>query len=112
MLSFSITLYIYLMRNDIQQFKASLRENACPVGLNIYLQALWFDGKGDWQKAHDLVNDLDSTEGARVHAYLHRKEGDIGNADYWYRRAGATRPVIPLDDEWLKLVEYFLDHKP
>ena len=96
------------MRDDIQQFKSSLSQPVCPVGLNIYLQALWFDGRGDWHKAHDLVNDLADREAARVHAYLHRKEGDIGNADYWYRRAGATRPVISLEDEWANLVELFL----
>ena len=96
------------MNDEVKQFQASIQEPSCPVGLNIYLQALWFDGKGDWHKAHDLVNELSSKEAARVHAYLHRKEGDLGNADYWYRRAGSTRPVIPLDEEWKSLVEYFL----
>ena len=95
---------------DLHQFQASLKEKACPVGLDIYLQALWFDGKGDWHKAHDLVNDLNTQEGARVHAYLHRKEGDFGNADYWYRRSGSTRPVISLDDEWKKLVVDFINN--
>lgn len=97
------------MRDDIQQFKSSLSEPICPMGLSIYMQALWFDGKGDWNKAHDLVNDLTSGEAARIHAYLHRKEGDIGNADYWYRRAGATRPVVSLDEEWLMLVGLYLN---
>ena len=99
------------MSNDLQHFQSSLKESVCPVGLNIYLQSLWFDGKGDWHKAHDLVNDLTTQEGARVHAYLHRKEGDLSNADYWYRRAGATRPVISLEAEWLTLVEHFLNLK-
>lgn len=96
------------MSIDLQQFRASLNEKACPPGLDIYLQSLWFDGKGDWHKAHDLVNDLGSQEAARVHAYLHRKEGDLTNADYWYRRAGATRPVVSLEKEWEMLVRDFL----
>ena len=68
------------------------------------LLALWWDGKGDWQKAHEIAQDVPGADGAWVHAYLHRKEGDAGNAAYWYRQAG--RPVAEGDlrGEWEKIV--------
>ncbi|TDQ19488.1 hypothetical protein DFQ04_1310 [Algoriphagus boseongensis] len=72
------------------------------------LLALWYDGKGDWKSAHDQVDHLESRTAARVHAYLHRKEGDSWNADYWYRRAGEKIPTISLDEEWKELVLRFL----
>lgn len=72
------------------------------------LHALWLDGKGLWEKAHDKVDQLPGKSAARVHAYLHRKEGDLWNADYWYRRAGETRPDTSLDQEWEELVRRYL----
>lgn len=72
------------------------------------LLALWYDGKGDWKKAHDQVDHLSGKSAARVHAYLHRKEGDLWNADYWYSKAGEKRPIISLEEEWGELVERFL----
>lgn len=72
------------------------------------LLALWHDGKGDWKSAHNQVDHLETRSAARVHAYLHRKEGDNWNADYWYRRAGEKRPSISLDEEWKELVLRFL----
>lgn len=74
---------------------------------SIELQALWWDGKGDWQKAHDLVDGPSSKSAARIHAYLHRKEGDLWNADYWYRRSGEIRPEVSLEEEWVSLCERF-----
>jgi hypothetical protein len=59
------------------------------------LLALWWDAKGDWEKAHEVAQDVSGRDGAWVHAYLHRKEGDLGNAGYWYRQAG--RPVATGD---------------
>lgn len=73
------------------------------------LRALWHDGKGDWHKAHEIVQDMETPDGAWVHAYLHRKEGDLWNADYWYRRAGKVRPGISLEAEWEELVKIFLE---
>lgn len=64
------------------------------------LLALWWDGKGNWQKAHEIAQDVPGTDGAWVHAYLHRKEGDLGNAAYWYRRAGRTVAEGDLQSEW------------
>jgi len=72
------------------------------------LRALWHDGHGDWERAHAIAQEDESRDGAWVHAYLHRKEGDLGNAEYWYRRAG--RPVFrgELSDEWRAMVEELL----
>ena len=71
------------------------------------LKALWYDAKGLWEKAHDQVDQLPGKSAARVHAYLHRKEGDMWNADYWYRKAGETRPNATLEEEWEELLEKF-----
>lgn len=75
---------------------------------NAILKALWYDGNGDWEKAHDQVDSMDGKDAARIHAYLHRKEGDQWNADYWYRRAGASRPELTLEEEWKMLLTQFL----
>ena len=70
-------------------------------------KALWYDGNGDWKLAHDQVDHLTSKSASRVHAYLHRKEGDIWNADYWYSKSGEKRPQITLDEEWEFLFNIF-----
>ena len=69
---------------------------------------LWWDAKGDWEKAHEVAQDVSGRDGAWVHAYLHRKEGDLGNAGYWYRQAG--RPVVSGDFrvEWEGIVREIL----
>jgi hypothetical protein len=72
------------------------------------LLALWYDGHGDWETAHDQVDQLPGKSPARVHAYLHRKEGDLWNADYWYVRAGEKRPNQTLEEEWEELLQRFL----
>ncbi|WP_224998743.1 hypothetical protein [Cesiribacter sp. SM1] len=72
-----------------------------------YLKALYWDKKGDWEKAHDIVQDLESPEASWIHAYLHRKEGDEWNAGYWYRRAGKSIYTGPLDQEWEELWKHF-----
>lgn len=83
----------------LDQFRQTLTKPT-PPGVRPALVALWHDGRGDWDAAHRVAQDIEETEGAWVHAYLHRKEGDAGNAAYWYRRAG--RPVAdgPLEAEW------------
>ena len=93
---------------DAAALRASLAEEDPPAGLSVPLAALWWDAKGDWARAHGLVDELETQEGMAVHAYLHRKEGVEWNADYWYRRAGRGfhRPV--LEDEWTALVEGLL----
>jgi hypothetical protein len=70
--------------------------------------ALWHDARGNWAEAHRIAQDVDTSSGAWVHAYLHRKEGDLGNAAYWYRRAGQQVAEDSLDAEWARLVQAFL----
>lgn len=89
---------------DLETFRKSLQNSQPPSGQNIYLQALWYDSKGDWEKSHELIQDLPDSSSARIHAYLHRKEGDQGNALYWYRRAGVNAFKGSLDEEWELLV--------
>lgn len=89
-------------------FAQSLHDAAPPAQVSLPLQALWFDGKGDWEKAHLLVQDETDATSALIHAYLHRKEGDTWNADYWYRKAGRTRPAKSLAAEWQDLVAELL----
>jgi hypothetical protein len=90
---------------DLSSFRESLAKPAPPQGLSIALQALWWDAKGDWAKAHECAQEHDDQDGMRVHAYLHRKEGDLSNADYWYRRCRATPTTVSLAEEWEQLVQ-------
>ncbi|HTS43806.1 MAG TPA: hypothetical protein VMH01_05380 [Puia sp.] len=92
----------------IKEFKASLSEIKPPETISDYLKALWYDAKGDWEKSHQIVQDIETKTASRIHAYLHRKEGDIGNADYWYGRAGARRPDFSLEKEWEELCQHEL----
>jgi hypothetical protein len=92
----------------IEAFKTSLDENNPPEGLDQKLLALWYDAKGDWQKSHAIIQDIESRDAASIHAYLHRKEGDLWNADYWYQRAGSKRPDVTLSEEWTNLIFNFL----
>jgi hypothetical protein len=94
---------------DLREFQASLRAERPPRGVAQPLRALWHAGRGNWKRAHEIVAAQDGRAAARVHAFLHRKEGDIVNADYWYYRAGATRPRATLAKEWRKLVRQLLD---
>ncbi len=93
---------------NLISFKQSLTENNPPQNISVYLKALWQEGKGNWDKAHVLVQDLEDKNASWIHAYLHRKEGDIGNADYWYRRAGKKRPDVSLEKEWEEIVTALL----
>jgi hypothetical protein len=90
--------------NTLTEFKESLNLEQPVSGLSVQLKSLWYDGKGDWHQAHAQVDHQTDQESARVHAYLHRKEGDIWNADYWYAKAGEKRPQLSLDQEWEELV--------
>ena len=90
------------------EFKSTLTQASSPKGLSAELEALWHDGKGDWHASHEVIQDVDSKNAAWIHAYLHRKEGDVANAGYWYSRAGKKMPSTSLDEEWKSLVENFL----
>jgi hypothetical protein len=89
-------------------FHESLSHPVPPAQFSVLLKSLWSDKKGDWKKAHDLVDSLPGAEAAWVHAYLHRKEGDIWNADYWYARAKKVRPSSTLEEEWEELTNHFI----
>lgn len=85
---------------NFEEFSGSLSLPEPPANISIYLRSLWYEAKGDWETSHTLIQDVNDTTAAWIHAYLHRKEGDIGNADYWYRRAGKKRPSVSLEEEW------------
>jgi hypothetical protein len=91
-----------------EQFTNSLAASAPPAELAAPLKALWWDAKGDWTQAHAQVDDLETRDAMAVHAYLHRKEGSASNADYWYRRAGATHRRPTLEAEYAALLEALL----
>jgi hypothetical protein len=84
------------------EFKATL-SSAAPPAVAPLLQALWHDARGDWDGAHRVAQDIDDQSGAWVHAYLHRKEGDLGNAAYWYLRADQPVATDSLDAEWARI---------
>ena len=88
-----------------QEFMASLDQDSSPGAMEPCLRALWYDAKGEWDTAHEMVQQLDDVMAARVHAYLHRKEGDDWNARYWHRRAGSAFPEkTSLKGEWDSLL--------
>jgi hypothetical protein len=84
----------------VEELLATAGAPETPPGLTPLLRALWLDARGDWNGAHQLAQDVESADGAWIHAYLHRKEGDAANAAYWYRSAGQPVASGPLDDEW------------
>jgi len=87
-----------------EEFKQSTAAPSPSLTLSQHLKALWYDAKGDWEQSHTIIQDIQDADAAWIHAYLHRKEGDIGNADYWYRRAGRKRPASTLEIEWDEIV--------
>jgi len=93
----------------LDDFKNTLKAAEPPAGLSPALTALWHDGKDDWDGAHRVAQDIDSADGSWIHAYLHRKEGDVTNAGYWYRRAGKPAARGPLEKEWAEIVTALLD---
>ncbi len=94
----------------LQQFEESITGSQPFKDLPVYLQALWYDARGDWDKAHHLVDHLSDKTACAIHAYLHRVERDHWNANYWYNKAGKTMPVITLKEEWKQLVQSLLEH--
>ena len=91
-----------------EQFKATLSHDQPPAGIPSALTALWYAQKDKWEKAHDIAQDILTREGSWVHAYLHRVEGDEGNAHYWYTRAGRQLPALTLEQEWEDIVKTML----
>ncbi len=85
--------------------KSAHSGNPIPDGLTPSHQALWLEQSGDWHKAHDMCDSVPEPAGSWIHAYLHRVEGDLSNASYWYHRASKQMPSCSLDQEWLQLAE-------
>jgi hypothetical protein len=93
---------------DVAVFEASLTRARPPAGVSDALKALWYERRGDWEHAHEVAQEIGSADGAWVHAYLHRREGDQSNAAYWYRQAGQPIRHGDLDDEWRAIVKALL----
>ena len=91
-----------------ESFIESLDCNEPGISLEPVVKALWYDKKGNWESAHSIVQDLEGSDPALVHAYLHRKEGDDWNARYWYKRAGRKPEKCAVEQEWEGLVKEFL----
>jgi len=87
----------------VEQFRQSLQDSVPPAGLSLALTGLWWDAKDDWERAHESAQQDEGRDGAWVHAYLHRKEGDPGNAAYWYQRAGQPVCRESLETEWSQI---------
>ena len=92
----------------IEEFLGSIDNDRPSPQLSDTLTSLWWDKKGDWDKAHSIAQNILTVQGSAVHAYLHREEGVLWNADHWYSRAGRKRPDMPLEKEWRLLVEEML----
>jgi len=92
---------------QFEEFNKTVGSTA-PPSLNNYALSLWHDATGNWEKAHHIVQDLPGETAAWIHAYLHRKEGDEGNASYWYQRAGKKMPAYSLEQEWEEIVKAVL----
>jgi hypothetical protein len=97
---------------DLGSFEQSLAQDAPPSGVSAALEALWHERCGDWERAHRIAQDIAGAAGAWVHAYLHRREGDQANAEYWYVRASKPAPRVSLDEEWRTIVETLLSDAP
>ena len=91
----------------LADFQTSIAANT-PPDVAPLLLALWYDASGDWDRAHSIAQDVDDADGALVHAYLHRKEGDLGNAGYWYRQARRPAANDSLESEWARIVAELL----
>jgi len=95
----------------VEEFIATLSSDQ-PPELSRPLLALWHDGRGEWNRAHSVAQEIDDDIGAWVHAYLHRKEGDLANAAYWYRNARQTVATDSLPGEWTRIVTFLLGREP
>ena len=96
---------------DIDGFRRSLTDEAPPGGQAPPLAALWYGARGDWDKAHRIVQDENGSDAAWVHAWLHRVEGDLSNARYWYGQAGKFEATNSTDAEWAEIAAALLKLK-
>ena len=91
-----------------EEFIASTGGDAPPGGISDLLRALWFAEAGDWHASHEVAQDIHSADGSWIHAHLHREEGDLGNAGYWYNRAGKPVAGGTIEEERHALIRCFL----
>jgi hypothetical protein len=89
----------------VNELREMLSAAEPPAGLPALVVALWWDAKGDWNRAHDIAQEVESRDAAWVHAYLHRKEGDDANAGYWYGCAAKSHSHASLDAEWTEIAD-------
>ena len=92
----------------LEEFRSTLAQTAAPEKLSPALKAMWEDAKGNWGAAHSIAQEIHDGTGSWIHAYLHRKEGDAGNAGYWYRRAKQPVADDTLEEEWARIVSSLL----
>jgi hypothetical protein len=93
----------------LEEFVTSTSAKRRPAGLSLALAALWHERAGEWEQAHALIQDEAGGDCAWVHAYLHRREGDIANAAYWYRAAGKALCRLPFEREWEEISASLLE---
>lgn len=92
----------------LDEFRNSVSQDQPPRELSLALAGLWWDAKGNWQLAHESAQQDEGPAGSWVHAYLHRKEGDLSNASYWYNRAQKPMSKISLQEEWSEITKALL----
>lgn len=93
----------------VEELKASIEAGGEPSrDLPPLIRALWYERSGNWKRAHEITQDIEGPEAAWVHAYLHRREGDLGNARYWYRRADRAESQSELGEEWEEIAACLL----
>jgi hypothetical protein len=97
---------------DFEDFRRSFVDDDPPPSLTRELRVLWHVGRDQWDRAHALIQTRDDTDSCRIHAHLHRLDGDLPNAAYWYARAGQGMPVLDTQAEWEELVREFLARPP
>ena len=93
----------------LDEFKESISQEKPPVNISQPLESMWWVAKGEWDTAHNLIQPLSDSHSMRIHGYLHREEGDEGNAAYWYRRNGMSLPQNSLEEEWTEIVSALLE---
>jgi len=95
----------------LDEFRSTLSQRHAPESFSPALRAMWEEARGNWSEAHVIAQDIDDKTGSWIHAYLHRKEGELGNAGYWYRRAEQPVAHDGLDAEWERIVSALLDSR-
>jgi len=105
---FDIPIFYKTIRMTLDEFRVCTRRNQPDQQLDEALTALWHDAQDDWNKAHDIAQDMPTKDGSWIHAYLHRKEGDLSNAGYWYRKANREIFEGTLEEEWEAMAQHFL----